>query len=163
MPEFNLGFSEKLIEAAKVIKNSHMKDLDGIRTVLYLSLLSIEISLKSIMEKAGISISKIKTLSHNHKKLLEELEIKCEIEVEIATGTFRWLPCSRLRAVTVDTSFSNATIGVLLQAETTGASSYPNQIRYGSNLQHYPPEVMLEAAEKLLGWVKEFFYKIRLK
>lgn len=62
MPEFNLGFSQKLIEAAKAIKSNDLTDLEAKRTVLYLSLLSIEISLKAIMEKAGITISKLKSL-----------------------------------------------------------------------------------------------------
>ena len=83
--------------------------------------------------------------------------------MEVTPGNKRWVSSSRIRAVTVDSSFSNATVGVLLQAETAGASVYPNQIRHGCSLQHYPADVMLEVAKKILGWVNKFFAKIKLK
>jgi len=163
MPEYSLGFSQKLIDAADLLKTNGITDVEAQRAVLYLSCLSIEISLKAIMEEAGITTARLRRLSHNHKNLLEELESKCEVEVEVTPDNTRWVSASRLRSVTVDSSFSNATVGVLLQAETAGASVYPNQIRYGSSLTHYPAEVMLEVAKKILSWVNEFFTKIKLK
>ena len=54
-------------------------------------------------------------------------------------------------------------IMVFPEAETAGASTYPNKIRYGSTLEHYPSEMMLETAMKILEWVDEFFTKIRIK
>ena len=163
MPTFNLGFSQKLINAAEIIKTNGLSDIEAQRTVLYLSQLSIEISLKSILEKAGVTIKRLKALSHNHQKLLNELETACEVEIEVTPGNKTYVSCSRLRAVTIDSKFSNATVGILLQAETAGASIYPNQIRYGSTLQHFPAEVMLEAATKILEWVNTHISGIRLK
>jgi len=163
MSEYNLGFSKHLIEAANIIKDNGLSDIEAKRTVLYLSLLSIEISLKALLEKAGISTSRLRSLSHSHKKLLKELEQKCESEVEVAPGNKMWVPTSRLRAITVSTAYRNATVGVFLEAETADASTYPNKIRYGSTLKHYPAEIMIETAIKVLEWVEEFFTKIRMK
>lgn len=163
MSEFSLGFSQNLIDAAEMLKANGLSDIEAQRTVLYLSQLSIEISLKSILEEAGITVNRLKNLSHSHKKLLNELETKCEVEIEVTPGNNRWISCSRLRAVTVDSRFSNATVGILLQAEATGASIYPNQIRYGSTLKHFPADVILEVAKKILKWVNEHITKIRLK
>lgn len=162
-PEYSRGFSKQLIGAAEIIKTNGLSDVEAKRTVLYLSLLSIEISLKAIMEKVSIPISRLRSLSHNHKKLLRELEEKCEIEVEITPGNKMWVPTSRIRSISVSTDYRNATVGVFLEAETAGASTYPNKIRYGSSLEHYPPEMMLETAVKVLDWVDEYFEKIRIK
>ena len=74
MSEFNLDFSRHLIKTAQIIANNDLSDIEAKRTVLYLSLLSSEISLKALLEKSGISISRLKKLSHSHKKLIEELE-----------------------------------------------------------------------------------------
>ncbi len=53
----------------------------------------------------------------------------------------------------------NATLGNLLEAKDLGASQYPNQIRYGDSLKHYPPEIMLTAAKT---WVNEHWNRIRI-
>lgn len=163
MPEYSRGFSRHLIDAANIIKNNGLSDIEAKRTVLYLSLLSIEISLKALLKNAGISTSRLRTLSHSHKKLLKELEEKCEIEVQVTPSKKMWVPTSRIRAISVSTAYRNATVGVFLEAETAGASTYPNKIRYGTTLEHYPPEFMLETATKVLEWVEEFFTKIRMK
>jgi hypothetical protein len=69
MPEYSLGFSQKLIDAAEMLKANGLSDVEAQRTVLYLSLLSIEISLKAIMEEAGVTTGRLRSLSHNHMKL----------------------------------------------------------------------------------------------
>ena len=48
MQEYNIGFSEKLIEAAQVIVKDGLQSVDAKRTVLYLSLLSCESESMSI-------------------------------------------------------------------------------------------------------------------
>lgn len=163
MPEYSRGFSKNLLEAATIIKDNDLTDTEAKRTVLYLSLLSIEISLKAILEKAGISVGRLRSLSHSHKKLLKELEEKCEVEIEVTPGNLRWLSTTRIRSIAVSADYKNATVGVLLEAETAGASMYPNKIRYGSTLEHYPPEIMLQTAIKISEWVDEHFNKIRKK
>ena len=52
--EYNIEFSGKLIEAAKVLQDSDSSNKESNRATLYLSLLSCEISLKALLEKAGM-------------------------------------------------------------------------------------------------------------
>ena len=161
MPEYSIGFSEKLIDAAQIIMDIGLDSVDAKRTVLYLSLLSCEIALKAILERAGKSVAEIMRCSHNFKKLLDLLRT-CQVEVEISNGHLKWVPASRIRTVTVDPSYGNATLGNLLTANDLGFSQYPNQIRYGDSLRHYPPEMMLKAAKKTLEWVNDYWNRIRI-
>jgi len=161
MPEFNLAFSEKLIEAATLISKNDLTEIESKRTVLYLSLLSCEITIKALLEKAGITIKKIKSHSHNLSELLKEIG-NCEIHKELSPSCSKWIRATEIRSITIDSRFSNATAGNLLTAESKGASVYPNQIRYGDKLTHYPPEVMLEVAKAIVAWAKAYFEKIRI-
>ncbi|MCU7884934.1 MAG: hypothetical protein KZQ82_12150 [Candidatus Thiodiazotropha sp. (ex Lucinoma annulata)] len=135
--------------------------MDEKRTVLYLSLLSSEISLKALLEQAGIPIQQIKGRNHRLVVLLNDLS-KCKFKTEIGGGVEGWVNAAAVRAITVDEVYGNATIGTLLSAETKGAVQYPNQIRYGENIYHYPAELMLEAASLLNAWAKENFNTIKL-
>ena len=53
MSEYNIGFSEKLLDAAQSVTKDGLDSVDAIRTVLYLSSLASEIVLKALLEKAG--------------------------------------------------------------------------------------------------------------
>jgi hypothetical protein len=160
MAEYNLGLSEKLAETAELVVNDGIEDFDAAQTAIYLSLLSCEIALKALLEKAGQPVNEIRARSHNLSKLLEDLG-RCEIEVEVANSRFMWVPASRLRAVTIDANYNNATVGTLLEAEAIGASRYPNQIRYGESFRHYPPEMIMKMAIKVVAWAKEYWDHIR--
>ena len=71
---FSLGFSERLIEAAESFFNIQNNSADEVaRAVLYLSLLSCEISLKALLEQAGFPIKEIKKRSHDLEGLLEDV------------------------------------------------------------------------------------------
>lgn len=161
MSEYNTGFSEKLIDAAQVIMGIGLDLVDAKRTVLYLSLLSCEIALKALLERAGKSVAEITRCSHDFKKLLD-LFNTCQVEVDIANGHLKWVSAVRIRTVMVDPSYGNALLGNLLEAKDLGASQYPNQIRYGDSLKHYPPEIMLTAAKKTLAEVNEHWNRIRI-
>ena len=65
MAEYSLHFSEKLIECAQVVANHRLEDLDRRRTAWYLGLLTPEIYLKALIEKAGKLVGKINRRSHN--------------------------------------------------------------------------------------------------
>ena len=160
MSEYEIGFSEKLTDAAQFIVKDDLKSVDSIRTVLYLSLLSCEISLKALLERAGIPIKTIRARSHNLKELLNDLG-KCKVQVEIGNKC-RWVSASRLRAVTIDKRYANSTVGALLEAECHGASNYPNQIRYGDSLKHYPPEMILKTAKAIILWARKHWDTIRI-
>ena len=161
MTEYSLAFSEKLIEAANLVAKIDLMEIESKRTVLYLSLLSCEITIKSLLERAGFDIKKIKRLSHNLSSLLVEIG-NCEIYKDTNQARKEWIRATGIRSIRIDSRFSNATVGNLLTAEGSGASIYPNQIRYGDTLIHYPPEVMLEAAKAILTWAKKYLGKIRI-
>jgi len=114
-----------------------------------------------LLEKAGITIKKIKSHSHNLSELLKEIG-NCEIHKELSPSCSKWIRATEIRSITIDSRFSNATAGNLLTAESKGASVYPNQIRYGDKLTHYPPEVMLEVAKAIVAWAKAYFEKSEL-
>ena len=58
------------------------------------------------------------------------------------------------RRVLVDCNYANATIGHLLDAEQNGASKFPNEIRYGQALMHFPVSVMAKLSNKTVAWVQ---------
>jgi len=161
MAEYNLGLSQKLAETSEIVAMDGITDFDAAQTVIYLSLLASEIALKALLEQAGQPVRQIRTRSHNLKALLEDLG-RCQIREEIAPGQERWVPATRLRAVTVDPNYANATVGTLLEAEDAGASKYPNQVRYGESFQHYPPQVIVKMASEIVKWAKEHWDEIRL-
>ena len=146
--EYSLEFSERLLELAK---EANGKNEAG-RAVLYLSLLSCEITLKALLEKAGFSVKHLKKRSHDLKGLLKDI-CHCEL-AGTGIGNSKPLRASRLLAQTVIPNTSNGTVGALLHAEDLGASKYPNDIRYGDLISHFPPMVMLKCASVLLNWAK---------
>jgi hypothetical protein len=83
--------------------------IDAQRTVLYLSLLSVEITLKAMLEQAGIPVSQIRAHSHHLAGLLSDLG-RCEVEVEVAPGARRYVPASRLRACTLSDGAAQCTV-----------------------------------------------------
>ncbi|WP_019606606.1 HEPN domain-containing protein [Teredinibacter turnerae] len=156
MSEYNIEFSESMSKAGKLILDSSSIAEEAQRASLYTSLVSIEISLKYLLDKAGISVPK----THDLKKLME-LVCKCTVEDEIAMGISKSVPASRLRSVSVDSRYANATLGTLLEAEEVGASKFPNEIRYGTVLKHYPAETMQKASEVMLTWVRNYEFSIK--
>ena len=159
--EYSLEFSLRLIEAARsFFDNDKIEDETG-RAVLYLSLLSCEISLKALLEKAGISVEELKKRSHDISGLLKDL-CSCDL---IGTGIAGSKPHtgSRLLSVEVSPKFSNVTVGALLKFEEQGGSKYPNEIRYGELVKHYPPSLMLDCATKVYEWSQGNISKIKRK
>lgn len=119
------------------------KDEAG-RTVLYLSCLSCEISLKALLEHSGYSSKELKKLSHDLSRLLSEVS-SCTVA---STGE----RASYIRSKRVIPETANGTVGTLLESEMSGGSVYPNEIRYGSAVRHYPPEAMLNCAKTVSDW-----------
>jgi hypothetical protein len=158
--EYNIEFSEKLIDCAKLVKVDPIDVFEAKRTVVYLSKLSCEIILKALLEKAGKPIKEIRGHSHNLIKLLDEL-CWCQIKKDIRGGDLRWVSASDVRSKIVDKRYSDATIGHLLSGEKFGASKYPN-IRYGDQFTDFPPELILKAAIVLLNWAKKYWDSIRV-
>jgi HEPN domain-containing protein len=156
-----MAFSEKLADTARLVADDGLESFEAKQTVLYLSRLSSEIALKALLEKAGKPVNEIRACSHNLGALLKDIG-KCEVQIEIAPGRLIWDKATRLRAVTIDPNYANATIGTLLEAEKTGASKYPNQIRYGNSLKDYPPEMVLKMASEIISWANQHWNRIRV-
>ena len=161
MSEYNIGFSQKLLDAARAVEAGGLDSVDAVRTILYLSSLASEITLKALLEKAGKPVKDIKARSHSLSGLLADVG-KCEIQEEIANGSLSWVPATGCRSVTVVQRFSDATVGKLLTGEEHGASMYPNELRYGDRVKDYPPELKLKAASSLFDWALKHWDEIRL-
>ena len=138
-----------------------LDSVDAVRTVLYLNSLASEIALKALLEKAGNPVKDIKAHGHNLSGFLVDLG-KCQIQTEVVKGSLRWVPATRLRSVTVDKRFSDATVRKLLTGEEHGASKYPNELRYGDHVKDYSPELKLKAARALVDWALKHWNEIRL-
>jgi len=137
-------------------------DVDAVRTVIYLSSLASEITLKALLERAGIPVKDIKSRGHNLSELLADLG-KCQIQTEVAKGTHTWVPATQLRAKVVDNRYTDATVGKLLTGEKCGASKYPNELRYGDYVRDYPPGLKMGAAKAVIDWAEEHWNEIRTK
>ncbi len=151
--EYSLQFSQRLIDAARSFLDKGKVDDETGRAVLYLSLLSCEISLKALLEQAGYTIKELKKRSHDFKGLIKDLCF-CDL---LGTGIAGSKPYSgaKLLSQVVDPNIGNGTVGALLECEEQGASKYPNEIRYGELVRHFPPLLMLDCASKVCEWSKD--------
>ena len=145
--EYSPEFSKRLIEAAEaLVQKSGNKD-EAHRTILYLSSLSCEINLKAQLVHLGYTPRELRGFSHNLNDLLR---LVCDCRFKDSSQS-----ASALRSKTVLPGTENGTVGTLLTAEISGASKYPNEIRYGEIIQHYPPTAMLECARIVNLWCEE--------
>jgi hypothetical protein len=159
MAEYSIEFSKRLIEVAQAIVDRGEDSEDAGRAVLYLGLLSCEITLKALLEKASIPVDNTKEESHDLRKLLAELG-QCEVEEETSGRLTQWVPATQIRekAIIPGTMF---TVGVLLEGESRGTSKYPDDISYGGYVYHFPPVVVLTGAKILNDWVCQKWDRIR--
>lgn len=159
--EYDLAFSQELIAAAEVSKQRSLVLDEAKRAVLYLSLLSIEISLKYLLERAGVPVKEIRKCSHSFQALLKKLD-SCEVPAA-ASEPPTWVPASRIRSRIVNPAYANATVGTFLSGETVGASKYPSEIRYGQSPHHFPFELQFDCAVMVAEWAEEYGETIRVK
>jgi hypothetical protein len=145
--EYSLEFAERLIESAEALLSQNQEKPETGRTILYLSCLSCEVSLKSVLESVGFSVKHLKGRSHRLDSLVKDI---CECRF-IDTG----FPATAIRGKVVIPNTSNSTIGALLVSQLSECSTYPNQIRYGELVRHFPSTVMLECAKVVSAWCRE--------
>lgn len=162
MAEYDISFGERLAETARMVAGEGLVELDAQRTVLYLSLLSTEITLKAMLERAGKPVPDIRARSHRLAELLSDLG-QCEVEVEIAPGTKRHVSASRIRAIPLNDGSAQSTVGAVIDAESQGASTYPNQVRYGEVLRHFPAEVVAQMAAEVSVFARAHWQSIKVK
>jgi HEPN domain-containing protein len=153
MTEYSIEFAQEMSKACNGIILTGSESEEAKRAAVYVGLVACEIAIKSALEKAGKSISNIKANGHNLSKLLDDLGT-CTVLIEISTGVWTRVSASRIRSIVVDSDYSDATVGKLLQAEQFGASKFPNEIRYGYTLKHFPASVIARLSEKVVAWVK---------
>jgi HEPN domain-containing protein len=162
MPQYDIAFAEKLSQVAALVLANGIEDLEAQRTVLYLSLLSTEISLKAMLERAGKSGTEIRARSHNLSELLTDLG-RCMINVEVSPGQCQAVSASRLRARELKYDNFVVTVGVIIDTDPGETSQYPNQVRYGERLRHYPPDIMVLLAATVVEFAKENWLSLRLQ
>ncbi|OQW70509.1 MAG: hypothetical protein BVN34_00525 [Proteobacteria bacterium ST_bin12] len=162
MPQYDIGFAAKLAQVADELDGKEPHNYDARRVVVYLSRVSAEITMKSLLENAGKPLNEIRANSHNLSKLLADLS-ECEIKDEIEPNIFLWRSASCVKDLYVDLGFVHIPIGTLIEAEKLGTSVYPNQIRYGEAVIDMEPSFLATMATILVGWAKRYLNLIRLK
>lgn len=160
MAEYHLGFAAKLAEVAGQVDEKQGRNYDARRVIAYLSRVSFEITLKALLEQAGVPVPEIRARSHRLRDLLADLG-SCEVEVEISPGHKAWVSAARLRAESIDLGFYKIPIGEVITAEDQGASQYPNEIRYGDKVIDVDPGFLSGAAEIAAAWANEHWATIR--
>lgn len=160
MAEYSLKFAEHLVQAADALEAGAAPHVDRSRAILYLSLLSAEIALKALLERAGMPLKQIRACSHDLSKLLKEIGV-CEVPLDPAAKSAKWIRATGIRAKSIKVPGASSTVGVFLTSESKGASKYPNNVRYGNKLKHFPPHAALQGARVILEWARLYWPTIR--
>lgn len=161
MPTFSIEFANHLSTVAKRCTLSDAGISESNRTVLYISLLSVEVALKAFLEKSGLPIKSIKDCSHDLGKLLRLID-KIEVDISISSSVEIFASGKRLRSVTVNSNISNGTVGALIDQLSDAASVYPGEIRYGEDISHFPPELVSDLAASVIAWVEQYAKAARI-
>ena len=153
MAEYDIDFAGKFIDAARIEeKKDSLQTQESIRFVILEALFACEMSMTAFLESAGFTPNELKFCSHDLSKLSDYLCF-CEVEKEIGPENPVWVSAACLRSSTIRTPDGTAsTIGSLLERLSKDTSQYPNQLRYGESFIHYPPQVVLEMAQRIHGW-----------
>ena len=150
MPQYDINFAKNLAEVSIALVKQGLDTPDARRTVIYLSRLSMELSLKALLELAGKSILEIKNRWHDLQALLADVE-SYEFEMGVADG--QWHSGAEIRRLNVPYNIHQIDMGTIIEAEKHGASKFPNEIRYGDNVQDVAPEILAPASLMLASWV----------
>lgn len=161
MPEYDISFAEKLASVAAEVEEKDPMAHNARRTAVYLGRLSVEISLKALLERAGFSVSRIRARSHDLRGLLSDLG-ECEIQIETATGEKQWCSASCVRTAVIDFGVGHVPIGELIEADHPNISTYPNEIRYGATVIDYNPILVSQMAVALVDWANSHWNTIRV-
>lgn len=163
MNQFDLNFGRKLAETAHALTIEEDRfDIAAKQVTAYLSLLSIEISLKAMLEKAGVPHGVIRGHSHGLSELLSEV-CRCEVNSNLSLPHESWVSAVRIRAIRVQLADAESTVGEIVESSEKDASKYPNQIRYGSGLRHFPPEALAQTALRIVEFAVAHWDGLRLR
>lgn len=153
---YSIDFAEKLASTASDVITDGLIDVASVQTVIYLSLLSTEISLKAMLEQAGMNLKDIRSCSHDISKLIKALD-RCKISVNSNI-----VSAGRLRSKNIAYSNTSKTLGAIVDTDPNTQSHYPNQIRYGDSFISHPPVVMAEVASVVLKFAKKHWHDIHI-
>lgn len=153
MPKYDINFAKNLAEVSIALVDQGLDTPDARRSVIYLSRLSMELSLKSLLEFAGKPIHEIKSRGHNLQALLADVE-SYEFETESPNGQRR--SGAEIRSLNIQYNVHQINMGTIIEAEKHGASKFPNEIRYGDNVQDVAPEILAPASLMLASWANRF-------
>jgi hypothetical protein len=162
VPQYDLAFAAKLAEVANMVLVDGAEEVESQRTVLYLSLLSTELALKAMLERAGKPIAEIRSRSHNLADLLKDLG-KCVIQEDVSSGNQKCVSASRLRSKTLHHGDAQVTVGRVIDTKHSDTSKYPNEVRYGDELRHYPAAVMALMASTVVEFAHIHWDGLRTK
>ncbi len=162
MITYNFDMSTNLLDAAGYLQGKNTPpNSTTCQTVIYLSLESIEISLKALLEKAGYPVSDLKKLGHDVGRLFDLL---CFCHAPDENG--RWRPPLRIRGEVIKYKYPEAeasnTVGELMERLGTEASKYPNDLRYANEFTHFPAEIVIAMAQKVHDHCENHMAAIRL-
>lgn len=164
MAEYDLAFAELLARNAIDMAQREPESEAAVRAIWYTSLVSVEVSLKALLEAAGVDVGTIKKRGHDLATLLDDVTTTLTIERVVVPGAAPMrVVASDVRALTVDKRYADATVGVLLDFEKRGGSIYPNNIRYGNRPKNFPPEVMAKLAQVVAAYAREHLKDVRKK
>lgn len=160
MAEYDLQLAEELAIVANSVAQTELSPTAHDRMRLYLAMLSIELSLKAMLERAGVPIARIRARSHRIADLLTDVD-QCTIEVTPVAGAVFRTTASRLRSIEISTPSERGTVGQLIEGLNGDVSIYPNQIRYGSYLRHHDASIVTDAARKIIAFARIHWLSIR--
>lgn len=152
MCEYDIHLADELAIVASGVAATQLTSVSQERMRLYLALLSLELSLKAMLERAGFAVPDIRKMNHGIKLLLSEID-RCTIEVDIRGGCVQRVPASRLRSVVISSGAEIGTVGQMVD-RLDEVSTYPNKIRYGGHLRHFSSSLVANAARKTNDFAK---------
>lgn len=148
--DYSINIAKSNIKAASLLlenyKTEPVDQYADTNVIIYLSMISIEISLKYALNRAGFSLAELIGKGHDIKKLFKA------IKYETIADNNR-LPMS-LGTINLKTEQSGSiTVGKLI-SNLEQADNYP-YFRYAGANKHYPPRFMLECAKEVAIWCEQ--------
>lgn len=148
MPQYEISFSKNLAEVSAALLKKGLDTPDARRTVIYLSRLAMELTLKALLELAGKPILEIKQHWHDLQSLLADVE---SYEFEMRPDG-QWHSGAEIRKLKIQYNTHLIDMDAIIEAEKYGASKFPNEVRYGDKVQDVAPEILAPASLMLALW-----------
>lgn len=158
MPAYSFQLARSFADIALCKVVSGQSTVEDHQAIAYISRVSIELSLKALLEKAGVQPNTVRRLSHDLPGLLKELG-KCKVNVPNFPTQ---VSAVRIRAEPIQWNGREVTIGNVIDAQLTGASTFPGQYRYGPPPTDYPAESLVRAAIALCEWPQKHWDSISI-